>query len=355
MKTIQALLIAAVLTASAAAVGCSDTKPHSSSSGSESEAQPVSPEDISFKWQKPYQDKLDEVKSIDSAYDAFDLLDLTGDGNPELILSQGTDKTSVCEIYTYSDGALSSLGTAGFEGVFDYLPESGLIREEYHGDGFILGKFRKFDNGALSDFLTYSDNSESALSGVTISHKINGEEKLLAEYESALAPYVGALTFHLGRKFTLGDASVNYAIRRGESWGAVLDKNQKQLCKNKLNELSLTLGAESSDAAFELCDLNGDDVPEVVVSSGSATDSTCSVYVFNGNELTEIEGTYGRYGRLLFDVEALVFFSESETGMTYWSLADSSFSADSYVSSGSVMETGRKYPLSSAGIEASLV
>ena len=54
-------------------------------------------------------------------------------------------------------------------------------------------------------------------------------------------------------------------------------------------------------------------------------------------------------------MEALVFFSESETGMTYWSLADSSFSADSYVSSGSVMETGRKYPLSSAGIEASLV
>ena len=41
--------------------------------------------------------------------------------------------------------------------------------------------------------------------------------------------------------------------------------------------------------------------------------------------------------------------------MTYWSLADSSFSADKYKSSGSTMEVGREFALDTVGIDASLV
>ena len=355
MKSIQAFLLAAVLTASAAAYGCSETKQSSSSSGSEADAQPVSPESISFEWQKAYQSKLDEFKSSADfgSSSAFDLYDVTGDGDPELIISPNTEKSTACKIYTFSDGSAAELASAGFDGEFEYLPEAGLIREEYRGDGFIIGKFRKFEEGAFTDFLTYSDNSESASAGATIKHEINGEEVLLPQYDSALAPYVEALTLRLGRKFTFGDASVNYAIRRGESWGAVLSKKQKQSCKNKLSELAAS--AESKDAAFELCDLNGDDIPEVIVSAGTAADSPCSIYYFGGDELAEVEGSYGSYGRLYFDIEKLVFYSGSETGMMYWSLADSSFSADSYTDSGSIMEAGRKYPLDPTGIDASLV
>ena len=68
------------------------------------------------------------------------------------------------------------------------------------------------------------------------------------------------------------------------------------------------------------------------------------------------------YGRLrdheqivLFDIGSLVFYCETETGMTYWSLADSQFTADKYKSSGSIMETGRRFALTSTGIDASLV
>lgn len=354
VKSSTALLLAAVLTASAAAAGCSDTKTLSSSSEDVSE-QPVSPESISFEWQNSYQSKLDEVRSIDSLYDAFDLFDLTGDGNPELIISQGTEKQSACEIYTYSDGALSELGTAGFEGTFDYLPEYSLTREEYHGDGFIIGKFRQLEGNTFTDFLTYSDNSGSAASGATIKHEINGEEVLLPEYESTLTQYIASLTMHLGRKYTLGDASENYAIRRAESWGAVLGSGRKSLVKTRLTEIADAMGDDVSDAAFELCDLNGDDTPEVIVSSGSAADSSCTIYYFSGSELLQLEGEYGRYGILLFDIGSLVFYTEDETGKTYWSLDDSDFSAASYTSSGSIMETGRKYPLTSSGIDASLV
>ena len=41
--------------------------------------------------------------------------------------------------------------------------------------------------------------------------------------------------------------------------------------------------------------------------------------------------------------------------MTYWSLADSAFTADKYTSSGSIMEAGRRFALTSTGIDASLV
>ncbi|MDO4864837.1 MAG: hypothetical protein Q4A05_11775 [Ruminococcus sp.] len=355
MKSLKPLILAALLTATAAAGGCSDTKSNSSPTEDSSEVQNISPEDILFKWQKPYQDKLDEVKSADSAYDAFDLFDLTGDGNPELIISQGTERTSVCEIYTFEGGALSSLGTAGFDGTFDYLPEFGLIREEYHGDGFLLGKFRQYEGGEITDFLTYSDNSESASSGASIKHEINGEEVLLPDYDATLAQYVDTLTMHLGRKYTFGDDSENYALRRAESWGGVLGSKRKAACKKKLLEIADELGEDKKDAAFELCDLNGDDTPEIIVSSGSVTDAACTIYYFSGNEIEQLDGEYGRYGRLLFDIGSLVFYSESETGFTYWSLADSDFSADKYKSSGSIMEAGRRFPLTSTGIDASLV
>lgn len=356
MKSIKPIILAAVMTVSVCAVGCSDAK-SSSPSQSDSSEQAVSPEDISFKWQNSYQSKLDEFKGSDtfSSDSAFDLFDMTGDGNPELIISQGTDKTAVCDIYTYSDGALTALGTAGYNGEFDYLPEFGLIREEYHGDGFLIGKFRQFDHGELADFLTYSDNSDSASEGVSIKHVINGEEVLLRDYEAALVQYVDSLTMHLGRKYTFGDDSLNYAIRRAESWGAVLGSGRKATCRKKLLEIAEEMGEDNKDAAFELCDLNGDDTPEIIVSLGSAPDSACRIYYFSGEDIEQLDGEYGRYGRLMFDIGCLVFYSESETGMTYWSLADSAFTADKYTSSGSIMEAGRRFALTSTGIDASLV
>jgi len=357
LKTLKALLLAAVFTASAAAVGCSDTKTSSSQSDSDTVEQVISPESISFEWQKSFESKLAEFKSSDkfTPDSAFDLFDITGDGNPELIISESTDKQAVCEIFTYSGGTLSELGTAGFDGTFDYLPEFGLTREEYHGDGFLLGKFRQYAEGELTDFLVYSDNSASASSGVTIKHEINGADVLLTEYEAELAPYVDTLTMHLGRKYTFGDDSQNYAIRRAESWGAVLGSKRKAVCRKKLLEIADAMGEDNRDAAFELCDLNGDDVPEIIVSSGSAIDSACTIYYFSGNDIEQLEGEYGRRGRLLFDIGSLVFYCETETGMTYWSLADSQFTADKYKSSGSIMETGRRFALTSTGIDASLV
>lgn len=353
MKTIKAILITAIF--AAASVGCSKTSSASTPSGSEANVQ-ASPESISFEWQSAFENKLSEFSASAeySSDSAFDLIDITGDGCPELIISPSSEKQSVCQIYTYSDGTLSSFGSAGFSGSFTYYPERSLIREEYQGEGFILGKFISYDNGEFQEVLSYKDNSGSANTGATIIHEINGEEVLLPEYDAALEEYNSERTLEIGRKFTFGSSAINYALRRGESWGAVLGSDKKELFRKKLAELSQTM-PEDSKAAFELCDLNGDDVPEIIVSNGSSPESLCSIYYFNGSEIAQLDGEYGANGTLFFDTEQLVFYSRSATETFYWSLADSGFSAAEYVSSGSIMETGRKFLLTDSGITASLL
>ena len=149
--------------------------------------------------------------------------------------------------------------------------------------------------------------------------------------------------------------ATNYGIRRAESWGAVLTTEQKELARGKLNELLTSLDVAASGAAFELCDLNGDDVPELVVSEGAFSESQCRIYYFNGGEMSQLDGTYGSLGCIKFDMEKLVFYAETPMETTYWSLADSNFSAADYVSSGSVMQVGRKYSLTEADITAALL
>ena len=361
MKKLQSLALIPMI-ASLALVGCSETKSDSpSSEAQETQNEPVAPESISFEWQSAYENQLnafkgsEEFNSDQTNGSAFDLIDITGDSTPELIISPSTDKQSSCKIYTYSAGNITELGKAGFWGEFEYLPEHGLIHERYQGDGFILGKYKNFIDGAFSDFLTYSDNSGSASSGASITHEINGQEVLLSDYDDALAQYAGAFAYKIGRKYTFGDAALKYGIKKSQSWGAVLDSNKKELCRKKLTEILSAMDTDISDPAFELCDLNGDNIPEIIVSDGSAPEAQCSIYYFNGTDISSLDGKYGAAGRLKFDIENLVFYSETPTEKTYWSLADSNFSAANYTSSGSIMETGRKYELTEENITAALL
>lgn len=359
MKINKALCLISLISAVSLA-GCSTTD-KASSSEAPTEPEKVSPESISFEWQAPYEAKLEEFRNSEQfnsnpdGGSAFEITDVTGDDTPELIISPSGDKASMCSIYTCEGGNIVSLGETGFFGEFEYLPEQGYIHEEYSGEGFIIGKYKKYEDGELVDKLNYSDNSGEASSGATITHSINGDDVLLSQYEETLTEYGAGPSFRIGRKYTFGDAAVNYGIRRAESWGAVLTTEQKELARGKLNELLTSLDVAASGAAFELCDLNGDDVPELVVSEGAFSESQCRIYYFNGGEMSQLDGTYGSLGCIKFDMEKLVFYAETPMETTYWSLADSNFSAADYVSSGSVMQVGRKYSLTEADITAALL
>lgn len=341
------------------AVGCSGKK----NTGSETAGiLNVSPRSIVFEWQSLYEQKLNEFMTSDKFSEVaqkgleesrFDLFDLNGDGTPELFISANNDHKTQCEIFTVSDGQVVSAGTIGEYGAFMYYPDFRLINDEYSGDGFVVGKFISFDGKTLTDYFSYSDNSSSATKGASIKHEINGQSLSLPEYDEAMAMYRNARTVSIGRKYTFGTASIDYALHCSESWGAVLTLTEKELFKEQLTSSLVVANELEKDASFEFCDITGDDVPELIVSEGTSVGDLCRIYYISNNILLELDGEYGYKGRLNYDNEQLVFYtSGTDSGNACWSITNNNIS--SFNVSRSHMECGRKYILTAENIDASM-
>ncbi|MDE6788534.1 MAG: hypothetical protein K2J47_04350 [Ruminococcus sp.] len=346
----KSLLISTAFFLSTALFSCSEDTHIESSSPEDVK---ISPQSITFEWQNVYMDKLAEFKnSADFSADIktgsrFDLFDITGDKTPELIISPNNNGQTPCRIYSCNNGELVELGETGNRGTFLYLPDMQLIKDEYRGNGFIIGKYISYQNGAFNTVLSYSDNSMSASSGAAISYEINGEEVFLPDYDSALEPYNTQATINAGRKYTFGENALNYAVKCSESWGAVLSPKQKELFRAKLTEFLNPLDAVY---AFELCDLNSDEIPELIISNGNSPENYCEIYYFAEDELAHIDGTFGAEGQFTFDTEQFVLSS----GSTRWSINNSNFSANEYKHSESLAEIGRKYLLNDSNITLAL-
>ena len=316
----------------------------------------ISPRSIVFDWQYVYNSKLtefmqsSEYSSAEGNESMFELYDITNDGTPELIISPDGGRTTKCEIYTSYNGSVHSLGSYGNNGEVGYIPDMSVVCDEFQGNGFVIGKYLSFVNGEFSEVMTYYDNTASASNGAVIAHKINDEDVSLPEYDAALKEYKDKYTEYLGRKYTFGSETIDYAIQCSESWGAVLNSQQKENCKKLLQ--SAVTGSDDNELqpAFELCDLNNDETPELIISEGSSENSSCRIYYFSDNELRQLEGAYRGSGVIWFDIENNVFYASTSDGNMYWSLASSDFSADNYKSSGNIMQFGRKYLLTEENI-----
>lgn len=347
----KSLLVSTAFVLSAALAGCNGSS--SSDTPSEPEDTRISPQSITFEWQGVYMDKLAEFKnSADFSDDVkngsrFDLFDITGDKTPELIISPNNNAQTSCRIYSCINGELTELGETGNSGTFLYLPNLQLIKDEYQGDGFIIGKYVAFQDGSFDTVISYSDNSMSAYTGGTITYEIDGQEVLLPDYDAALSKYSASPEIEAGRKYTFGDNALNYAVKCAESWGAVLSSTQKELYRAKLTEL---LNPLDSIYAFELCDLNSDEIPELIISNGNLPESYCEIYYFDENGLAHIDGAFGAYGQFTFDTEQFVL----SAGLARWSINNSNFSANDYKHSDSLAEIGRKYLLTEKNITLAL-
>lgn len=346
MKRFCRLFLVTALAASLAS--CSDKDDNTSSEAEQNNT----PESITHSWQAPYEAKIKEFKSSDkfSENSCFDLYDLTDDGSPELIISPNNEATTKCLIYTAEGETISELAELGNNGTFSFCHNTKVIKDEYIGSGLILGKIYSLTSGPINTIMSYSDNSASASMGAAIYHEINGENLSLSDYEKALEPYSDINTTEIGRRFTMGDKAVNYGIYISENWAETLTSSQKKLCRNKLEAEAALAAEEGRNAAFDFCDFNGDKVPELVISSDTATESTCKVYYFSAGQLVTMDGEYGTNGVLGFDVEHLVFFSDNK----FWSIASTEFKANEYKKSDNITNTGRKHPLSESGISAVL-
>ncbi|MDE6501765.1 MAG: hypothetical protein K2L10_06740 [Ruminococcus sp.] len=357
-KKLTNVFLALALTA--VSVGCSDRKANSDSDGNG--IINVSPRSIVFEWQSLYEQKLNEFAGTEKFSEIaqnnveesrFDLYDINNDGVPELFISANNQHKTQCEIFTVSEGQVISVGTLGEYGAFTYYPELRLMNDEYSGDGFVVGKFINFDGKSLKEYFSYSDNSGSASKGTAIKHEINGENLSLPEYDGAMEMYRKARRISIGRKYTFGASTIDYALHCSESWGAVLTPVEKEIFKEQLSNSLATELETGKDSAFEFCDLNGDDVPELIVSEGLSDGDSCRIYYVSNNVLLELDGTYGFKGRLNFDNEQLVFYTKGDgSGNACWSLTNTDIS--SFNVSRSNMECGRKYLLTEEAIEASV-
>lgn len=339
-KKIFASVIA--LTALLSAYGCSEkevaenTEPVSINTN-------IDPHSIVFDWQSLYKSKIEEYMSADgfSKNDArFDLYDINRDGTPELILSPNTDTASKCEIYTYDSG-LEKFDEIGTFGMFKHIPELNCIGYEYIGEGFMYGEFSSMDNVSGEPVITYYNNVASAASGAVIRYEVNGKEMSLIEYENAISPYSASAAVVVGRKYTFGEKSIDYALNCSESWGAVLSDAQKVIYKNILTDIIAV--SPENDAAFDIADLDGNNIPELIVSTGITDESDCRVYYLNEAVVSDLGTGCGRKGCFSFDFEKNILFSENGSDTLCWSLVENDLG--NFKKSESCMECGRTYLL----------
>ena len=314
-----------------------------------SEAQPttsaVSPDSVVFSWQKAYSDKLSEFRnSSDFVDDAngsmFDLYDLTGDGVPELVISPSAENDAVCTIYTASGSVVTEIGTTGANGVFGYIPEQKTVSFHYQGKHFEIREFFKIEENSLITLKKFYNNNTSAASGGRLTCEVDNTPVKLAEYQQLLNEFTADTEFEIGRKYSFTEAAENYALHFSESWGAVLTDTAKDFYSSVLTEL---VNEGEADAAYELCDIDGDNIPELIYSAGNFPGAQCRVYRLDGLSISMTVDVASQSGSIGFDPENKICFDGSAHPETVYA-ADGSSPADT-IPSASLVLCGRKYPL----------
>ena len=349
MKTKRSAYFVTAAALLAAMTGCSETE---NVLGSQPDplAVKTSPESVVFDWQEAYQNKLEQFKVSADLTDTsmFDLCDVTDDGIPELIISPSDDPSASCDVFSLIGTDIAKIASCGSFGQFSFIPSLLVIGYEYEGEEFTIGEYQKYTEGFYNMDFSYYNNMNSASSGAVIRYELNGDNVSLAEYEERINGYKQEDSFSVGRKYSFGDEAMDYAIHCSESWKEVLTDAQKKKYREKLDDVLKK--ASSADSAFELADLDGNELPEIIVSSGSLEEMPVSVYYLDNDGIKEIETVGDENGCLRLDIKANVFYSPDQSGK----LRCQSLSGDSvsgFKPSESIMVCGRKYPLTSDNIK----
>lgn len=344
-KSIPLLVMAASISA---LTGCTETKSMTSSEPSLLEVN-VSPEDVVFDWQEPFQNVISSFKSSDkyTSDSRFELLDITGDSVPELIISPSQEVSAQCQVYTLIGPSAIQIAETGSYGAVQYIASENAIGYCYDGEGFSIGEYLTFQEGSFDKAFDFYNNAGKASSGAVIRYEVNGNDVTLAKYEEYLHPYRDFVTAIVGRKNTFGDESVDYALHRTECWDAVLTDNQKAIVKERLTSVIDTF--DFFDAAFEIVDLDLNGVPEIVLSTGVLNDSEVRIFYFEEDGLKELDTSCNTDGSISFDMKAKIFYATDFDGnINCWSMAGADVSG--FKPSDSIMSCGRKYEFTAENI-----
>lgn len=147
-------------------------------------------------WKDIYNGVLSGYRGSSTAM--YDLVDIDGNGVPELIVSPSTEKYAPADLYTVSGGSLVNCGDIGsYYGKASVIPGAGIIFKSAGGMGIWKRIISEYDNGMLYtiEALDSEDMSQS--------YKINGEEVSKDEFDEKYSSYSERLV-SVGRKYDIG-------------------------------------------------------------------------------------------------------------------------------------------------------
>ena len=309
----------------------------------------INPYDVKMDWQDAFETKLKEFKSSENFKDSsmFEINDLTGDGIPELIISPSDDVSAQCEIYRLFNAGVDQIGITGAYGTFEFIPSMNAIGYSYDGDDFTVGEYLEYEEGTFNPTVSFYNNANSASAGVTIRYEVNNEDVTLVKFEEMLHPYRDSDSLKVGRKYSFGESSIDYAIHCSESWNKVLTDEHKKLFKERIDAVIET--NDLKEAAFEIVDLDLNGLPEVVVSTGLLNDSKTRIFYMDEEGVKEIETGCDADGGIMLDFNSKIFYAADYYGsIQCWSLIGADIS--SFKPSDSILRCGRRYELNEENI-----
>lgn len=157
-------------------------------------------------WQSAYQELLSALMSMDSQHInyRFSLSDINSDNTPELIISNGTYRTSTCFVFSF-DGELIPMGTIGTYGCMGYTPKKGLVYSSDLHQGYeYITYYSIDDNRRFKREKQFFNDYGAAEKGEEVYH-IDGEEVSKEEYEEALEEYKDSGHLSLGLDHELSE------------------------------------------------------------------------------------------------------------------------------------------------------
>ena len=154
-------------------------------------------------WRSAYKKKL---ASLTSEYDfitsdsaMYDLVDINGNGIPELIVSDGTAHASICKVYTYVSGGYTETTfsdiSSGFAeyGTMGVDTENHVARSYYYGMGYEVTSFYRLEGTEFIHIASFSYDGSN--------YQYNSNTVTESQYNSYRSQYNYSFGTY-GRKYT---------------------------------------------------------------------------------------------------------------------------------------------------------
>ncbi|EWM52383.1 dockerin type I domain-containing protein [Ruminococcus flavefaciens] len=171
----------------------------------------------SNKWEKAYQDKLQEFMNSDAFGtiapndSMFDLRDINGDNIPELFISVGTYHAATVQVFSFLNGEIIELFDGGEYGLLSYIPSESYLCENVSKapgpDKSIdsLLKVYKYDGKTITKVIEFGDNFR----GMNNYFTIDGTEVDKNKYYNEKEKYNLQSSISLGRNYLFDSVNIN--------------------------------------------------------------------------------------------------------------------------------------------------